>query len=265
MKFNIISIFPQMFSALTDYGVVGQSVKSGRLKFQFVNPRDYAEGVHKSVDDRPYGGGDGMLMLTGPLERVFEDLKSKNELGYVIYLSPQGAVWSDAKAREFSSLKDLKTMTLLCGRYGGVDERVLRSYVDEEISIGDYVLSGGEIAAMAFVDSLVRFTPGVLGNKDSSSKETFSDGLLEAPQFTRPQKALGQEVPGVLTSGDHALIESWRRDISLVKTALKRPDLINENHKRELPNAIRRVMNFPENELMVSDLSLEDIRNLENE
>ena len=264
MKFNIVSIFPQMFSALTDFGIVGQAVKSGRIQFQLINPRDFTEDFHKTVDDRPYGGGDGMVMLATPLQKALEKLKAEGELGYVVYLSPQGSLWSDQKARGFleKNLALEKNLTLICGRYGGVDERLLRTYVDEEISVGDYVLSGGEIPAMALVDSLVRFIPGVLGNKESPNKETFSEGLLEAPQFTRPQKVLGSQVPEVLTMGDHAKIESWRRDISLVKTAIKRPQLMTESHKRDLPKAIQRVMTFPENDLLVSGLSVEKLTEL---
>jgi tRNA (guanine37-N1)-methyltransferase len=221
VKFNLVTLFPEMFGAI-QAGVVGQAVKSEKIQLNFVNPRDFTNDIHRTVDDRPYGGGDGMVMLAEPLEKALQSLG--DERGHVVYLSPHGQVWNDKLAREWAA-KSTPTITLICGRYGGVDQRFLNKFVDSEISVGDFVLSGGEIAAMVMVDTLARLVPGVLGNAESVHAESFADGLLEAPQFTRPQAAYGQEVPEILTSGNHKKINEFRQMISLLRTLQLRPDL----------------------------------------
>lgn len=228
MKFSVITLFPQMIEEALQHGVVGQALKKNLFSLEAINPRQFTSDVHRTVDDRPFGGGDGMVMLYEPLKKSLESI---NERGTVIYLSPQGPRLTDAKVREISKLP---AVTLLCGRYGGVDQRFLNEFVDEEISIGDYVLSGGEIGALALIDSVARFIPGVLGDESSALKDSVSCGYLEAPLFTRPrefvdEKQVLQKVPDVLLSGNHALIEEWRGLVGLLLTLKKRPDLLQGN------------------------------------
>ena len=228
MQFNIISIFPDFIESFSQTGVVGQAIKAGLIKLQTVNPRDFASDAHKSVDDRPFGGGDGMIMLPGPLSDSLEHLEKHQQLGHVVYLSPQGQKWDDEKVRRAADqwVASNQAVTFICGRYGGIDQRIISQYVDDEISLGDFVLSGGELAAMAVVDSVARFIPGVLGNNESPWKESFSSGLLECPQWTRPREFQGLNVPETLVSGDHARIEKERQRVSLLRTWCLRPDLL---------------------------------------
>lgn len=223
MKVEVVTLFPEMILGALGYGVLGQALEKKLLEVSVVNPRDYAEDRHRSVDDRPFGGGDGMIMLADPLKKLFEEKKHKNSK--VIYLSPQGPTLTAQKAKDLSQAEHV---ILLCGRYGGVDQRVLNSFVDEELSIGDYVLSGGELGALVVIDSLSRFIPGVLGHADSAEKDSFSDGLLEEPHFTRPREVLEQSIPEILFSGHHEKIETWKHQVSVLVTLVKRPDLFKK-------------------------------------
>ncbi len=224
MRIELVSLFPEMFDAIIDYGVTGRAVDRGLLTLGFNNPRDYAKDRHRTVDDRPYGGGPGMLMKVGPLkdaiqaarERLVGDAK-------VIYMSPQGRVLDQAGVVELSQCDNL---IVISGRYEGVDERLIQSQVDEEWSIGDYVLSGGELAAMVMIDSVARLLPGVLGHQASALQDSFYQGLLDHPHYTRPEKMDEGDVPAVLLSGDHQAIERWRHQQALGRTWLKRPDLL---------------------------------------
>ncbi|MBE8162594.1 MAG: tRNA (guanosine(37)-N1)-methyltransferase TrmD [Bdellovibrionaceae bacterium] len=232
MKFNIISIFPEMIEQALSCGVVGRGVKNNTLSVNIVNLRDFATDKYQSVDDKPYGGGDGMLLKPEPMAKALASLGIKNtstsnaekpRSHKVVYLSPQGEKWTHNKAQDWA--KNCQEVTLLCGRYGGLDQRILDLYVDEEVSVGDYVLSGGELPALTLVDSISRFIPGVLGHEDSARKDSFSEYLLEAPQFTRPAVFQSLQVPEVLMSGNHKDIEKYKKDLSISVTQQKRPDL----------------------------------------
>ena len=226
MRIAMVSVFPEMLSAVGDLGVTGRAVRDGKLELQGVNPRDFATDRHKSVDDRPYGGGPGMVMSPEPLAKAIE--KAKEVVGLdapVIYLSPQGRRFDDARAREMASGTG---MVLLAGRYEGVDERLLSAAVDEELSIGDYVLSGGELAALVVIDAVARLLPGVLGHEGSAEEDSFANGLLDCPHYTRPENYEGAEVPAVLLSGDHEAIRRWRLKQSLGRTWERRPDLLEQ-------------------------------------
>lgn len=222
-RIDVITLFPEMIESAVHHGVLGQALKSDLLSVKAHTPREFASDRHRTVDDRPFGGGDGMIMLPETLEKNLQKLKHKNSR--VIYLSPQGDVLTDRKARQLASEEHL---VLICGRYGGIDQRIINHYVDEELSIGDYVLSGGELGALVVIDALSRFIPGVLGHVDSADKDSFSEGLLEHPNFTRPRQYLGEDVPEVLLSGNHKLIADWKEKVSALVTLKKRPDLFQE-------------------------------------
>ncbi len=224
MKVGVVSLFPEMFRAITDYGITGRAVTKGLLELQYWNPRDFTQDKHQTVDDRPYGGGPGMLMKVQPLRDAIT--AAKRSLGgqaKVAYLSPQGRTLDQKAVKELSSRESL---ILVAGRYEGVDERVIASDVDEEWSVGDYVLSGGELGAMVMVDAITRWLPGALGHEDSAQQDSFIAGLLDFPHYTRPEKLLGQNVPDVLLSGHHEEIRLWRLKQSLGRTWLRRPDLL---------------------------------------
>ncbi|MEM1404126.1 MAG: tRNA (guanosine(37)-N1)-methyltransferase TrmD [Pseudomonadota bacterium] len=226
MRIAMVSVFPEMLGAVGDLGVTGRAVRDGKLELQGVNPRDFATDRHKSVDDRPYGGGPGMVMSPEPLAKAIE--KAKELVGQgapVIYLSPQGRRFDDARARELVSSTGI---VLLAGRYEGVDERLLSAAVDEELSIGDYVLSGGELAALVVIDAVARLLPGVLGHEGSAEEDSFANGLLDCPHYTRPESYEGADVPAVLLSGDHEAIRRWRLKQSLGRTWERRPDLLEQ-------------------------------------
>jgi tRNA (guanine37-N1)-methyltransferase len=251
MQFNVITIFPQMIEQSLQHGVVGQAVSRDEIKIKTVNPRQFTTDTHQTVDDRPYGGGDGMVMLAEPLRQSLEYI-GPSETGHRVYLSAQGEKWSDEKARSWAQTRS--HVTLICGRYGGIDQRFINAYVDEEISVGDYVLSGGELAALIVIDSVARFQPNVLGNSESSKNESFANGLLESPLFTRPNELFAEKVPAVFLSGDHSRIDSARRALSLLITLEKRPDLITEIHKIELSKARDLLKGFTVQELKTCGL-----------
>ena len=226
IRFDVVTLFPEMFAAITASGITGRALEAGLYSLTTWNPRDFTTDNYRTVDDRPYGGGPGMVMLAEPLERTLDAVKGAGG-GRVVYLTPQGRKLDHRGVMEFSGRKAL---TLLCGRYEGVDERLLERRVDEEISIGDFVLSGGELAAMALVDACVRQLPGALGDGASAVEESFADGLLDCPQYTRPEKwpndTSGRAVPEVLMSGHHENIRRWRLKQALGRTWLRRPDLL---------------------------------------
>ena len=222
IRFGVVTLFPEMFSALTASGITSRALEAGLWSLKTWNPRDFTTDNYRTVDDRPYGGGPGMVMLAEPIERTLDAVKGGGG-GRVIYLTPQGKRLDHRKVMELSQQS---SMTLLCGRYEGVDERLLDRRVDEEISIGDFVLSGGELAAMALIDAVVRQLPGALGDAASAVEESFADGLLDCPQYTRPETYAGVKVPEVLMSGHHENIRRWRLKQALGRTWLRRPELI---------------------------------------
>jgi tRNA (guanine37-N1)-methyltransferase len=222
MRFDVVTLFPEMFAAVTHSGIPARAMEAGLWSLGLWNPRDFTKDNYRTVDDRPYGGGPGMLMLAEPLEKALDAARQAGG-GKVIYLSPQGRKLDHAKVMELSGRS---AATLLCGRYEGVDERLLRRRVDEELSIGDYVLSGGELAAMAVIDAVVRQLPGALGDGESALQESFVDGLLDCPQYTRPEEYAGEKVPEVLLSGHHENIRRWRLKQALGRTWLRRADLL---------------------------------------
>ena len=234
MRFDILTIFPEMFSAYLQEGVLGRSVKSGIIDIRITNIRDFARGSHKTTDDRPYGGGDGMVMKPEPIYRALKSIDRVSGQNLVILLSPQGKTFDEETAWELSNWDQL---ILVCGRYEGIDERIRLTCIDMELSIGDYILSGGELCAMVVTDAIARLVPGVLGGKRSTLEDSFEDGLLEYSQYTRPRVFQEKEVPSVLLSGDHEKIRLWRRTESLKKTLEKRPDLLKKaklTHEDEL-------------------------------
>lgn len=221
MKFNVLTLFPEMFDIL-ETSILGRAKKEGKIEINLINIRDFSKSKHKKVDDTPYGGGAGMVIRPDVVYDAYSSIKNKN--AKVIYLTPQGKRLTQQKVKELS-LED--ELVLLCGHYEGIDERVLEKIVDEEISIGDYVLTGGELPAMVLIDSVSRYIEGVLNN-ESVEEESFSNGLLEYPQYTRPETFMDLKVPEVLISGHHKNIEKWRYEKSLERTKLKRPDLLEE-------------------------------------
>ena len=223
MWLGVVTLFPEMFRAVTDFGVTGRAVSNGLLELQTWNPRDFTHDKHRTVDDRPYGGGPGMLMMVQPLRDAIHAAKAAaGDKAKVIYLSPQGRKLTQQGVEELAKSESL---ILVCGRYEGIDERIIQAEVDEEWSIGDYVLSGGELPAMTLIDSVSRLVPGVLGKQASAEQDSFSDGLLDCPHYTRPESLDGIDVPAVLLSGNHEHIRRWRLQQSLGRTLLRRPEL----------------------------------------
>ena len=221
MNINIITLFPEIFEAL-NYGLLGQAIEREDIKINIFNLREHQINKHGQVDDKPYGGGQGMVLMAEPLEKSLNDIPT-NLLGRVINLSPQGSLLNHQKAKELSSLSSI---TIISWRYEGIDERFISQYVDEEISIGDFVLSGGEFAALSLIDSLSRFIPGVIGNKQSVDQDSLSQGFLKGPVFTRPENFNSESVPEVLLSGDHKKIQEWKDDQALIRTFKRRPELL---------------------------------------
>lgn len=228
MWVGVVSLFPEMFEAITGHGVTGRAVSQGKVALEFWNPRDYASDRHRTVDDRPYGGGPGMLMKVDTLRAAIHAarkraLEATGQRPRVIYLSPQGRRLDQPGAQELASGPPL---IVVAGRYEGIDERIVESDIDEEWSIGDYVLSGGELPAMVLIDTAARLVPGVLGHQDSAVEDSFNAGLLDCPHYTRPEEIDGRRVPEVLLSGNHGEIQRWRLKQSLGRTWLRRPDLL---------------------------------------
>ena len=225
MWIGVVSLFPEMFKAVTDYGISRRAVENGLLTLEVWNPREFTEDKHRTVDDKPYGGGPGMLMKVQPLKDAINAAKSKAQAQCpVIYLSPQGKPLEQA---DLASLAMLPEVILVAGRYEGIDERLIESAIDMEVSIGDFVASGGELPAMLLIDGVTRLLPGAVGDADSVEQDSFSKGLLDYPQYTRPETEDGLTVPEVLMSGDHGQIARWRKMQSLGRTYEKRPDLIS--------------------------------------
>jgi tRNA (guanine37-N1)-methyltransferase len=222
IRFDVVTLFPEMFTAVAGSGITSRALEAGLWSLTTWNPRDFTADRYRTVDDRPYGGGPGMVMMAEPIERTLDAVKTAGG-GRVLYLSPQGRKLDHRRVME---LAGERAVTLLCGRYEGVDERLLARRVDEEISIGDFVLSGGEIAAMALMDAVVRQLPGAVGDCASVMEESFADGLLDCPQYTRPEKYRDVPVPEVLLSGHHEKIRRWRLKQALGRTWLRRPDLL---------------------------------------
>ena len=225
MHFSVITLFPEMVESVVSGGVVGRASKRGLMSVSCINPRDYAEDVHRTVDDRPYGGGPGMVMRPDCLLKAIRAERKKSGGCKVIYMTPQGKPLQQSMLER---LAETDSVVLLCGRYEGIDERVIALEVDEEWSVGDYVLSGGELAAMIVIDGTTRLLPEVLGHTESAVQDSFTDGLLDHPHYTRPEKIEDLEVPEVLLSGNHQLIERWRRQQALGRTQLRRPALLQE-------------------------------------
>ncbi|MCB0378151.1 MAG: tRNA (guanosine(37)-N1)-methyltransferase TrmD [Bdellovibrionales bacterium] len=225
MNYFIVTIMPELVAGGLHHGLIGQAFMKGLCNYQTINPRQFVGGVHQAIDDRPFGGGDGMVMMADPMQQALDSLGNL-ENSEVIYLSPQGEPFTDTMASEFSHKKNL---VLFCGRYAGMDQRFLSKNKVREISIGDYVVSGGEVPALVMIDAITRKIPGVLGHEDSANKDSFAlDGLLEAPAFTRPREWGGMAVPEVLLSGNHEKIIEFQRNISLLITLQKRPDLLKD-------------------------------------
>ncbi|ABR73893.1 tRNA (guanosine(37)-N1)-methyltransferase TrmD [Actinobacillus succinogenes] len=238
MFIGIVTLFPEMFKAITEFGVTGRAVKQNLLQVRCYNPRDFTHDKHKTVDDRPYGGGPGMLMMVQPLRDAIHSAKAEAGEGVkVIYLSPQGRKLEQSGVTELAQNKKL---ILVCGRYEGIDERLIQTEVDEEWSIGDYVLTGGELPAMTLIDAVARFIPGVLGKQASADEDSFAAGLLDCPHYTRPEELDGLTVPPVLMSGNHEQIRKWRLTQSLERTWLRRPELLE---KLALTDEQKKILN----------------------
>lgn len=225
MRIDVVTLFPELVQQVTEYGVTGRAVQRGLLQLYTWNPRDYTHDQHRTVDDRPYGGGPGMVMRYEPLRDTLRAVRAEAQTARVIYLSPQGRPLTQAVVREFAVQPGL---VLLAGRYEGIDERLHEAEIDEEWSIGDYVLSGGELAAMVIIDACARLQPGALGDEDSAEQDSFSVGLLDCPHFTRPESIDGMVVPQILMGGHHAEIERWRAKQSLGRTWQRRPELLDQ-------------------------------------
>lgn len=228
MKIALVTLFPDMFKAVSEHGISGRAIRDGLVELRCFNPRDYSTDKHRTVDDRPYGGGPGMVMRCEPLMDAVADARrwmDAERAIRVIYLSPQGRVLNQVGVRELAALDQI---ILIAGRYEGIDERFIEREVDEEISIGDYVVSGGELPAMVMMDAMIRCLPGALGHEESADQDSFSEGLLDWPHYTRPEEFEGMEVPEVLLSGDHAKIAEWRKQQAQERTRQRRPDLFGK-------------------------------------
>jgi tRNA (guanine37-N1)-methyltransferase len=225
MKFDVLTLFPEVIAAYLKEGILGRAVTRDLIHVRLINIRDFANGKHNVTDDRPYGGGDGMVMKPGPIDRALTSVDRVAGTRRVVLLSPQGPRFTQPMAWEMSRWDQI---VLVCGRYEGIDERVLATLIDIELSIGDYILSGGELGAMVVIDAVARLVPGVLGGERSSLEDSFEDGLLKYPQYTRPRSFKGMEVPEILLSGDHEKIRIWRRRESLRRTMERRPDLLKQ-------------------------------------
>ena len=240
MIFQVLTLFPEMIDNYMNCSIMKRALQSQQITCDVLNIRDFATDKHQTADDTPFGGGPGMVMKPEPLGRAIEAARTSTPTPHpIVYLSPQGKTWNQEMAVDFSKFDGL---TLLCGRYEGIDERIIETYVDYEVSIGDYVLTGGELGALVMMDSIVRLIPGVLGNDDSASQDSFSnDGLLDCPHYTRPEVWNDQKVPEILMSGHHGNIEKWRRKMSLIRTRERRPDIF-EKLEPELSKKDRKLL-----------------------
>lgn len=236
MRFDVLTLFPELFSSFLKETILGRAVKAGLIDIRLVDIRSFARGRHLVTDDRPFGGGEGMVMKPGPISRALDSIDRTPDRSLVVLLTPQGRRFEQAMAWELSRMEQV---ILICGRYEGVDERIRTGRVDLELSIGDYVLSGGETAAMVVMDAVSRLVPGVLGGERSAQEDSFEGGLLEHPQYTRPRVFRNQEVPAVLLSGDHEKIRVWKRTESLKRTLERRPDLLE---KAKLTEEDKRIL-----------------------
>ncbi len=225
MRIDVITLFPELVEQVTGCGVVGRAAEQGLLELHCWNPRDYTRDKHRTVDDRPYGGGPGMLMKVQPLQDAITAVRAQNSAARLVYLSPQG---KPLRQEKLARQVEQGSVIFLCGRYEGIDERLIQREVDEEWSIGDYVISGGELAAMVCIDAMTRLIPGALGHADSAQQDSFSDGLLDCPHYTRPEEYLGDRVPEVLMNGNHREIDTWRQQQALGRTWQRRPDLLED-------------------------------------
>jgi tRNA (guanine37-N1)-methyltransferase len=223
MRFDVITLFPDLVKDSFNYGITGRALASQKILLNVLNPRDFSTENNGKVDDRPYGGGPGMVMQPEPMIKAIRQAKSQSKNPYTIFMSPQGNIFNQAKVEELS---DREHLVIVCGRYEGIDQRIIDSEVDEECCIGGYILSGGELPALIVMDSITRTVEGVVGDADSVKKDTFSDGLLKHPQYTRPESGSYGDVPEILLSGDHELIRRWQLKQSLLKTRKNRPDLL---------------------------------------
>ena len=235
MRFDILTLFPDLFHAFLEESIIGRAVKRGLVDIRLTDIRSFARGTHKITDDRPYGGGSGMVMKPDPIFRALQSIERFEGKSLVILLTPQGTTFEQNRAWELSRLDHI---ILICGRYEGVDERVRQNHVDMELSIGDYILTGGELGAMVVIDAVSRLLPDVLGGEDAAKDESFEDGLLEYPHYTRPRIFNGKSVPAVLLSGDHEKIRLWRRTESLKRTLERRPDLLKKARLKDDDEAI---------------------------
>ena len=224
LRIAVVSLFPEMFNAVTDFGITGRAVKNGLMEVLTFNPRDFSKDVHRTVDDRPYGGGPGMVMMFEPLRDALHAARASISNAPVVYLSPQGR---RLKQQDMIEVANKGSLIMIAGRYEGIDERIIAAEVDEEWSIGDYVLSGGELPAMVIIDTMTRLLPGALGNDNSVVEDSFYSGLLDTPHYTRPEQIDNMQVPEVLLSGNHKLIQRWRLKQALGRTWSRRPDLVN--------------------------------------
>ncbi len=244
MKVCVLTLFPELFTPFWDHGIIRRAVQSGRLDPRTVNIRDHAEGRHKITDDRPYGGGCGMVMKPEPLAAALAEAKRRMPGATTLLLSPQGRPFDQSLAEDLAGTEE--ALIFVCGRYEGVDERFIDSHADVELSIGDFVLTGGELGAMVVIDAVTRLIPGVLGNEDSAGSDTFSDGLIEYAHYTRPPAFEKEAVPQVLLSGNHQAIDRWRHESALIRTVLKRPDLLEQrglsNEEQETLRKWRRIL-----------------------
>jgi len=241
LSFTLITILPRMFDSPLGYSILKRAQEKQLIRFNFIDPRDYTADRHRTTDDYPYGGGQGMVMKPEPLVAAVEEAKSRSSNARIVLLTPQGRVFDQIVAQRLSQQQEI---VLICGRYEGIDERV-KAYVDEEISIGDYTLSGGEPAAIVVIDAVSRLVPGVLGNENSPLEESFTDGLLEYPQYTRPEDFRGMKVPEVLLSGDHERVREWRRQQSVALTRERRPDLYAKTAQNLTSQAAEKVISAP--------------------
>ncbi|HHI96773.1 MAG TPA: tRNA (guanosine(37)-N1)-methyltransferase TrmD [Thermodesulfatator atlanticus] len=244
MRFDVITIFPEYFESPLRVGALKKARERGLIEINLINLRDFALDKHRMVDDRPFGGGEGMVFKPEPLYRAISSLRQQGA-PYVVYLSPQGRLLNQEIVRE---LYEKGHLVLICGRYEGIDERIREHFIDDEISIGDYVVFGGEVAALVVIEAVARLVPGVVGKRDSVEKESFSQGLLKYPQYTRPRDFMGYKVPEILLSGDHAAIAKWRRKKSLEVTLKRRPDLLKKARLSEEDLEFLRQLGWREDE-----------------